>query len=1410
MSAGLAPSRRTKPFEGTGSHVSDVEDGELNDREVVPKIANFEPKRDYGDNLSRRSSEKDQNHELHLFSSQHGHRKRPRSPTGGQSDRHNYNSPPKMPQSEPSRFSLNSTTNSTMAMPKHQSHRDTIHQARNSGRYHDDKQASTSRIPTYSASYSKRLLPGDDRLRSAHKVDHNTSTATTGEGRYRDHSPSNRDRKSRDENERGSRGSELLDLANGTNQQRSHRGVTEREMCNPRVDRHYNSSYNIDRKESRSYEDRRGHHEDYKPRERDRYESKSSYNRTSDSIRRPEKSYGRHDHVSSSSQRRYSLEQQSQPSRYDSATRRSNVESSTTALSSTLRGRDRFEREASDLFSTIESHTNVFTSRYASRVQQASTAKLRPRSRSPSPLASSLRGVGRRSSYEGNASRSWETSDSSRHESSSRYRKTEETAYESYSGPLSPSRVSLHRYDTGRSSTSWEHDVDSSTRRNVGTYIGQRSDRSAGRYQNDYSKRSPSPTITPYARNARRDSSSARQVLHDPFPADTQASSRKSYYDSNRGRDHRDRNNLSRQPERDLSSNGRSIDIGRDVDRKAMRSPSPPNFSSSLHGGSSRKPRDVEGRLHHNQQYNKRDTSDWQDSYAERNEKYDADSSLDPTSLMNTSELYKEDRDTVRSKFTSDNWRRTTGDEKKDQWHDSRVERQRQQDNALKSEPASKSLGSRWCPPSSTRKSSSDTTSKLLSESDSPKSGANATLRVTSGSDGTHNLRNESDVNSTVKTRGGPDGADTTFAAISAPVEKIPNGRDSSRREFQSGRPNDIPALTKPPKPGMDSKYSSMRIAHNSDAGGAGSAHLSALPECAKQNDSGKSDSVAAASITSSAFNEPSVALAKSSQYVSKQKVARKETSPKSSLGIPMKWLKPAARPPKKNPSPGKQLSSVVRSAASAEMKSSLTAVKNTPTDVISNGMPGFATKGNKHTTSSLGSKEERASAKEATKKRTVVKTDSDLVDPTNYCPPKKRAKKMENGRCSSPASNAVHRTVTDSEGGSTVSNEQRVAGERRRDGTIPSTINGRNEADMAGATPELTLDDSLTASMDAVESKKRAVTSVPSVIVKKKSTGASCRGAFDDDTLMESPSHPHSREFSASSSDVSSSGSDDDDSDTDEEEVMMWAAKMFGLSHSSPQDARPKKKATGSSMASSHVDKTKGTKPKLHLRLSQVKAIPSADHSNVELDKKKMLKKAKKKKKDRLLVQDGVDGAPSLDSSSRVEEKAARKKDKKMKKKLKKILRTKEPDPEEEAVDEAAMEREMAEDRRKREMAKPLTAAQIRAILGDDWDGGSGSGGGGWVRRSTRQPLRSFLNSNQMQGFLHKLKTNDSDMVVLKMKKFISDPNVPQVVLDAALDALELNTNCEALYIQVSDSLAASCPSFGQNLIYFCLCITE
>jgi len=114
-----------------------------------------------------------------------------------------------------------------------------------------------------------------------------------------------------------------------------------------------------------------------------------------------------------------------------------------------------------------------------------------------------------------------------------------------------------------------------------------------------------------------------------------------------------------------------------------------------------------------------------------------------------------------------------------------------------------------------------------------------------------------------------------------------------------------------------------------------------------------------------------------------------------------------------------------------------------------------------------------------------------------------------------------------------------------------------------------------------------------------------------------------------------------------------------------------------------------------------------------------------------------------------------------------------------ESALDKAAAE----ESKRKKQEARALTVGEIRSILGEDFTNDDGSH---WVRRSVRQPSKSVLNSPQVKALFDKLRSNDTDMVVLKMKKYLNDPNAPSIILDAVLDALEENTNCEALYIQV------------------------
>ena len=97
---------------------------------------------------------------------------------------------------------------------------------------------------------------------------------------------------------------------------------------------------------------------------------------------------------------------------------------------------------------------------------------------------------------------------------------------------------------------------------------------------------------------------------------------------------------------------------------------------------------------------------------------------------------------------------------------------------------------------------------------------------------------------------------------------------------------------------------------------------------------------------------------------------------------------------------------------------------------------------------------------------------------------------------------------------------------------------------------------------------------------------------------------------------------------------------------------------------------------------------------------------------------------------------------------------------------------------------ARPLTAAELKSILAEDDTKGC-EAACSWVRRSTRQPSRSAITAPNVRAIVQKLEMNDPDMVVLKCKKYLSDPDTPSVIVDAMLDALEKNTNCQALYIQ-------------------------
>jgi hypothetical protein len=109
----------------------------------------------------------------------------------------------------------------------------------------------------------------------------------------------------------------------------------------------------------------------------------------------------------------------------------------------------------------------------------------------------------------------------------------------------------------------------------------------------------------------------------------------------------------------------------------------------------------------------------------------------------------------------------------------------------------------------------------------------------------------------------------------------------------------------------------------------------------------------------------------------------------------------------------------------------------------------------------------------------------------------------------------------------------------------------------------------------------------------------------------------------------------------------------------------------------------------------------------------------------------------------------------------------------------------EMERRRQKQEEARTLSIKEVNAIMKEESNNPEPPAEH-WVRRSMRQPSRGALNAPLMKRLLDKLRGNDTDMVVLKMKKYLSDPDTPSMLIDAALDALEECTNCEALYIQV------------------------
>jgi hypothetical protein len=201
------------------------------------------------------------------------------------------------------------------------------------------------------------------------------------------------------------------------------------------------------------------------------------------------------------------------------------------------------------------------------------------------------------------------------------------------------------------------------------------------------------------------------------------------------------------------------------------------------------------------------------------------------------------------------------------------------------------------------------------------------------------------------------------------------------------------------------------------------------------------------------------------------------------------------------------------------------------------------------------------------------------------------------------------------------------------------------------------------------------------------------------------------------------------DDSETDEEEIMQWAEKMFGVTPQRPI-ARTKTKVEPEFNWDDYAD--------VHIPISEA----------VKLGRRR-----------------NRGQGPTETAAPKI-----------------KRCKVSEVDA---TTEKAGIDAEEEENKRKKQEKRALTADEIRSILGEDSKGCDEATH--WVRRSVRQPSKSILNSPQVKALFEKLQSNDTDMVVLKMKKYLNDPNTPSVALDAVLDVLEENTNCEALYIQVS-----------------------
>jgi hypothetical protein len=335
--------------------------------------------------------------------------------------------------------------------------------------------------------------------------------------------------------------------------------------------------------------------------------------------------------------------------------------------------------------------------------------------------------------------------------------------------------------------------------------------------------------------------------------------------------------------------------------------------------------------------------------------------------------------------------------------------------------------------------------------------------------------------------------------------------------------------------------------------------------------------------------------------------------------------------------------------------------------------------------------------------------------------------RRLEREAAPVPPSHISNRMVTDSEGGSTASNSRELlamAEQSKSKHQVPAAI-------VTTSVPDT-----------------RSIVSSLKPEKVKISAQVACATDLEETACDEQPpvesisSHDHS-----------------DSSDTDDDELRDWANKMFGTR----------------CRANSTEEKGDGPNRKMPLKL-RLKLTPSMiSYLKLQRNELKKVEKAPG-------PEEPCDGDPNR-SRIKLKERGRAKKNKKSY-----LQDIPEATAEERELDEELQRIERQEEKRIREEAKPLTAAQIRKILGeDDFEGSSSSN---WVRRSVRQPSKALLNSKPLNALVAGLKSNQQDMVVLKMKKYINDPDAPSCVLDAALEALEENSNCEALYIQVGDSL--------------------